>query len=321
MFIAFVGDVMLGRLVNEFIHNYGFRYPLGNIAPVLKKADLVFGNLECAITSFDQEWPHPKAFYFRVDLMAIETLKYAGFDYVSLANNHVLDYQEKGLLDTIKYLNKAGIAYAGAGKNIKEAAKPATLSANKTKIAVLSYADHPEDFAASSNSGINYTEINTKEEIFSRIRLAIEKAKAVSDLVVFSIHWGPNMRQRPTKDFVEFAHAVMDAGADIFHGHSAHIFQGIELYKNKMIFYDCGDFVDDYYVGPEETNDQQLIFFVKIRDDKIKEIELIPLYINMCQVNLAEFEVFDEIAARIEKLSKEFGTKVQRKNNKIFIEV
>ncbi len=319
--LAFVGDIMLGRLVNKFANNYGFRYPMDNVAPVLNKADLVFGNLECAITSHEKQWPHTKAFYFHADPIAVDTLKYAGIDYVSLANNHVLDYQEQGLFDTIKHLDKAGIAHAGAGKNVEEAERHALLSAGEMKIAVLSFADHPEDFKATeSKPGINYTEISAGEK-FGRIELSIEKAREYSDLVVFSAHWGPNMRQRPTKDFIKFAHAVIDAGADIFHGHSAHIFQGIEIYNKKPIFYDCGDFVDDYYVGPGEKNDQQLIFSVKTENKVIKEIELVPLYINMCQVNLAEYEIYDEIAERISELSKEFGTKTKIKDDGILIKV
>jgi poly-gamma-glutamate capsule biosynthesis protein CapA/YwtB (metallophosphatase superfamily) len=85
---------------------------------------------------------------------------------------------------------------------------------------------------------------------------SIQPARATgADLVVFSIHWGPNMRQAPPDEFKQFARAVLDAGADIFHGHSAHIFQGIEIYKGKPILYDIGDLIDDYYVDIVNKND------------------------------------------------------------------
>ena len=319
MLLAFVGDIMLGRLVNEFIHNYGYRYPMGNVVPVLKKADLIFGNLECVLSSYDKPFQKPRAFYFRADPIAVKSLKYAGFDYVSLANNHAMDFQEQGLLDTIKILDKNKIAHAGTGRNIEEARKPAILTKKGMRIAVLSFADHFEDYAATEKSGgINYIPISLKEKDFSMVRDAIKQAKAVSDLVVFSIHWGPNMRQRPTRLFREFARAVIDCGADIFHGHSAHIFQGIEIYKGKPILYDCGDFVDDYYVG-EDKNDEQLIFFIIVgKDNNIEKLELVPLFISSCQVNFAEYETFERICERIKLLSKEMGTKVERKDG-IFV--
>ena len=118
--------------------------------------------------------------------------------------------------------------------------------------------------AEKRKAGFNYILVSLSDKNFSKIRQSIKDAKKQADIVVFSIHWGPNMRQYPPKDFVEFAHAVMDAGADIFHGHSAHVFQPIEIYNGKPIFYDCGDFIDDYAVDIDLRNDYALLYNVII---------------------------------------------------------
>lgn len=319
MLLAFAGDIMMGRMVNEFISAYGPGYPWGNVLSTLKKADIFIANLECVISSYDKRWTKPKAFYFRAKPLAIETLKLANVSCVNLANNHTLDYQEQGLLETIELLDTAGIRHCGAGKNIYEAMKPAILE-KKFKAAVLGFADQERDFAAAETKpGINYIPIDLKEKNLTKVRDTVKSAKSIADLVIFSMHWGPNMALRPSKIFTEFAHRVIDFGADIFHGHSAHLFQGIEIYRNKLIMYDTGDLVDDYYVG-EDKNDQQLLFFVKVTD-RIEKIEMIPLHISNCQVNLASEFTFDEICGRMTKLSAEFVTKIRKKIDRMVIEL
>jgi poly-gamma-glutamate capsule biosynthesis protein CapA/YwtB (metallophosphatase superfamily) len=113
------------------------------------------------------------------------------------------------------------------------------------------------------------------------------------------------MRHVPTQEFKDFAHAVMDAGADVFHGHSAHVFQGIEIYRGKPIFYNTGDLTDDYYVDEAHQSDQQLLFLVYATAEGVERIELIPLLIFYMQVNRATGAVFDEIGQRTGELSRD----------------
>ena len=155
-----------------------------------------------------------------------------------------------------------------------------------------------------------------------RVREAIASARTQgADLVVFSIHWGPNMRQTPTPEFVEFAHTVMDSGADIFHGHSAHLFQAVEIYKGKVILFDTGDLIDDYYVDPKLRNDQQMLFVVTVTGGGIRRVDLIPLHIDRMQVNLARGETFDAIKKRTRRLSKPFGTEIHADDTRLWIDV
>jgi poly-gamma-glutamate capsule biosynthesis protein CapA/YwtB (metallophosphatase superfamily) len=321
--LAFKGDVMLGRLVNEMIRHRGASYVWGDTLPLIKKADLRLINLECVIAKDGTPWDKtPKMFFFRTDPHAIDVLKIAGVNYVSLANNHTLDFGEEALLEMLNRLDEAGIAHTGAGRNLREASKPAVIEAGGLRVGVVSFTDNEPAFAATETSpGTNYIPITLANKIVKRVRAAIDEARSVADLVVFSIHWGPNMREKPTKAFREFAHAVIEMGVDIFHGHSAHIFQGIEIYGGKVIMYDTGDFIDDYYVGPGEKNDQQLLFLVMVSRGKIKRVEMIPVEISMCQVNIAKGDVHKEISERMIKLSEELGTAVKKKNSRLVVDV
>jgi poly-gamma-glutamate synthesis protein (capsule biosynthesis protein) len=123
------------------------------------------------------------------------------------------------------------------------------------------------------------------------------------------------MREEPGKKNIGFAHDMIDHGADIIHGHSAHIFQGIEIYHRKLIFYDTGDFVDDYRVDPELKNDHSFFYRVEISKQGIKKVRLIPVLISNYQVNLATGKDYEWNIKRIQSLSSKFGTVVDEKGN------
>lgn len=321
--LALAGDVMLGRWVNELIQKYGPLYPWGDLLPLLQEADLFLINLECVIAESGDPFQPPRVFYFRADPDAIDVLTTAGVDYVTLSNNHAMDFQEPALLETIRRLDEHGIAHAGAGKDIEEASRFALLEAKGVKVGVVAFADHFKEYAATEDSpGTNIIPITLQEPNFSRVERSIQTVRdAGADLVVFSIHWGPNMRHIPHQEFRAFARAVMDAGADIFHGHSAHVFQGIEIYKGKLILYDTGDLIDDYTVFEEHQNDQQLLFLITVTAYGVKRVELVPVLISKGQVNLAKGEVFDQIYNRIRERSAEMGTRVWREGDRLAIDV
>lgn len=322
--IALVGDVMLGRLMNDVIHTNGPLYPWGNTLPLLREADLTVINLECVIAADGRPWTRtPKVFHFRADPEAIEVLKAAGIDYVSLANNHSLDFEEVALLEMLRRLDDAGIAHSGAGRNLEEAQRPAWLRAKGRRIAVLSFTDNEPAWAATSTSpGVNFIPIDRRGTRLARFKSTIRQAREDgADLVITSAHWGPNMRQRPSPSFVAFAHEVMNAGSDVFHGHSAHIFQGIEIYAGKPIFYDTGDFVDDYAVDERLRNDQSALFRLCVQDGQVRHVDVFPVLIQDFQVNLATGRDFDQIAKRMQTLCAEMGTTVEVERQRLRVTV
>lgn len=314
------GDVMLGRLVKNAIDQFGPEYPLGKIAPIMQRGDLTLVNLECAITNSDQIWSgEPKAFYFGAPLNAIKSLTHAGVNIVSLANNHILDFDITGLFDSIDELNRANIYHAGAGKNEQEAYSPVVFIKKNIKFGMAAFCDHQEDFAADQNKpGVAYINFNSHaikkslDDIQAAYRL-LEAQK--TDYPILSLHWGPNMVERPSSQFVEIAHSVIEMGYKLLFGHSAHVFQGIEIYHGCPIIYAAGDLVDDYYVDDYFKNDHQLLFELEMIDNQINTIMLYPVFINNCKVIPAIGNHFEYTAQRMRYLCREMGTVVNRIDN------
>lgn len=301
--IGLAGDTMLGRIVNEKLKNNDYRSIWGNLLQDLRKNDLNLVNLETTFTKNSKAVP--KVFNFKSDPKNVAALIEANIHAVSIANNHILDFGVEGLKETITTLDNASIAHVGAGKNAQQAAKPAVIEKNGIRIGIIGYTDYDHDWAAGPNKpGVNYLRIGDIE----RVKEDISKIRNDVDFIIATLHWGPNMRQRPPKQFQEFAHQMINAGIDIIHGHSAHIFQGIEWYHKKLILYDTGDFVDDYRIDPELRNDQSFLFNVILSKDGIKDLKLIPLLIGDLQVNKATGKEREEIIEKIKKLSKELGT-------------
>jgi poly-gamma-glutamate synthesis protein (capsule biosynthesis protein) len=147
-------------------------------------------------------------------------------------------------------------------------------------------------------------------EAFAGVRSAVDEAQRYADIVVFSIHWGPNMRARPTRVFQAFARQVIDAGADIFWGHSAHVVQGIELWNRGVILYDTGDFIDDYAVDAVLRNDLSALFLVHITPTGAMDIELLPVQIDDMQVNVARGDARELLGRRLATLCAEMGTEL-----------
>jgi poly-gamma-glutamate capsule biosynthesis protein CapA/YwtB (metallophosphatase superfamily) len=313
--LALAGDVMLGRLVDETIATRGFAYPWGDLLPVLHGADRVLINLECVLTARTERWREPdgsyKAFYFRADPAVVETLRQGRVAFAGLANNHSGDFGLEGLLDTLRILDEAGILHAGAGHTLAEARRPASLAVDDSRIAVVACADYPRAWAATPTSpGINYLPVSVDPADFAAVEEALAAARREADLLIFSIHWGPNMRARPTAEFRRFARRVIEAGADVFWGHSAHVPQGIEVYQGRPILYDTGDFVDDYAVDEELRNDLSALFLLRVRPPAVEGLELLPVHIGRMQVNLARGADRDWIVRRLTELSAEFGTRL-----------
>jgi poly-gamma-glutamate capsule biosynthesis protein CapA/YwtB (metallophosphatase superfamily) len=283
---------------------------------VLRSTDLNIVNLETTLTNSNKRVF--KIFNFRASPDKIKSLTEANISIVNLANNHILDFAEEGLIETLETLEAAGIKYVGAGENIHEASKPVILSKKNISIGVLGLTDNEPGWKAGAfTSGVNYINISNKNDR-NQALLNIDQLRKKTDIVIVSIHWGPNMKEVPNKRFIDFAHEMIQHGADIIHGHSAHNFQGIEVCDQKHIFYDTGDFVDDYVVHPDLKNDHSFFYRVEVDKAGVIKTELIPVLISNCQVNLATEEDSKWSLQRIQHLSEKFGTKVNGKGEIVF---
>ena len=311
--LGIAGDVMLGRLVNDDIRETGPEHPWGDLRPTLRSLDAFLVNLECALTSRVEKWRNGyyRPFHFRADPAAVDTLHAGRVNVASIANNHIGDFGPEGLLDTIAALDRAGIAHAGAGRDLGAARAPALLQVGALRVAVLAFADYPDTWAATGSlPGMNFARVSVSDEDFTSVANAIAAARAQTDLVIFSIHWGPNMREHPPDEFRHFAHRVIDSGAAVFWGHSAHILQGVEYRDGAAILYDTGDFIDDYAVDQELRNDLSALFIIDALPHGVTSVSICPVRIDKMQVNRALGDDHAWIIRRMETLCADFGSVV-----------
>jgi poly-gamma-glutamate capsule biosynthesis protein CapA/YwtB (metallophosphatase superfamily) len=301
--LALAGDTMLGRKVARELER---RPPQSLVEPALaeltRAADLFVLNLECCIS--ERGAPVPKVFNFRAPPTAVEALLHLGVDCVTLANNHALDYGTEALLDTFEHLRAAGIAWAGAGENVKEARTPAVVKG----LPIVAFCDHEPDFAAGPDRpGIAYADLRPGVPDWLR-----ERAQGA----LVCPHWGPNMTASPLPHVRAAARELRESGAKLVAGTSAHVFQGVE----GNVLYDLGDFLDDYAVHPQLRNDYGLLFLVELDPDGLRGIEAVPLKLEFAYTRLARGEESAWIRHRFRDACAAFGSEVLEEDGRLVIE-
>ncbi|MFL6184945.1 MAG: CapA family protein, partial [Actinomycetes bacterium] len=305
---------MLGRGVGQALARTP---PEGLVAPevraVLGQADLVVLNLECCISERGRPWDAPgKPFWFRAPPRAVELLVLLGADCVTLANNHALDYGVDALADTLDLLAGAGIATVGAGPDLARARRPATLAAGGLRVAVLGVTDHPPDFAAGPDRpGVAFADLGRRLPDW----LAQAVAAADAEVVLVTPHWGPNMTSEPVGHVRRAAAALLEAGATLVAGHSAHVPHGVA----GRVLYDLGDFLDDYRVDPRLRNDLGLLFLVTLDGQGPVRLEALPLKLEFCHTRLATGADAAWMGRRFRSACAALGTTVDQEANRLTI--
>ncbi|MFB6303447.1 MAG: CapA family protein [Haloferacaceae archaeon] len=311
--LGLTGDVMLGRKVQERQRNRPPEAVWGNLLDGLRALDGLLVNLECALSTRGKRWTRThRPFHFRADpSWAVPALDAAGVDCCALANNHILDFGAVALRDTLDALDGAGIERAGAGRDLDEALSPARFPVGGLDVAVVSFTDNTPEYAADADGpGTAHVEMDPAvDPTRDRVSEALWRAREGDpDLLVASLHWGPNMVVDPPPEFEAFGRWLVDRGVDLVHGHSAHVFQGIEVYDGAPIIYDAGDFVDDYAVDRDLRNDRSFLFEALVDADGVTELRLRPVEIRGCSVHAAAGETARWCRDRMRELSEPFGT-------------
>lgn len=314
MQIALTGDVMLGRLVSATILEPPILPPTmvwGDVLPLLLEADLRLINLECVISHTGRKWrPQEKAFHFRAVPRAIDVLRAARIDCVTLANNHVLDYGPDALLECLTLLHRGDILHTGAGRNLEEALRPAIIDCEGTRVAVVALTDNePEWEAAEQQPGVNvirYDERGLLEPYRTRLSQAIEHARQQAQFIIISAHVGPNWG-RPSQAIRTLARQLLNLGGDLYWGHSNHTPQGIEVYEGKAILYSTGDFIDDYAVDRTERNDLSFLYLLQWDHRHLESLHFYPVRIENCCVRLAHGREAAFLARRMQTQCEAFG--------------
>jgi poly-gamma-glutamate capsule biosynthesis protein CapA/YwtB (metallophosphatase superfamily) len=311
--LCLIGDVMLGRLVNDALSRRPPDWVWGDTLDLLAGADWRACNLECVLTGRIEPAFPGKTFHFRSDPDNVAALEAAGIDAVSLANNHVLDFGPRALVEMLEMLDRRGIGHAGAGAHLAEARRPAVTDVGGVRVGLLAASDNEPGWAATdARPGIFHLPTDPASPgVREQLLPAVRDAAGRVDLLVVSLHWGSNWGFRPPVGHRSLADTLIACGADVVFGHSAHVFRGIEVRRGRPIIYGAGDFVDDYAVHPVERNDQSLVVLVETEGRRVVRLRLRPTVIRGMQARLARDREAEEILERLALLSIEQGTAVE----------
>ncbi|MCU0846258.1 MAG: CapA family protein [Spirochaetes bacterium] len=266
--ILFIGDILLSNEVEKRILAHGTGYPFAKIKDDMKKYNFIVGNLEAPISTRGEMY-EDKAYQFEVDPYVAACLKDLEIDAVSISNNHLLDYGEEGMYDTIYYLRQWQIMHTGAGKNLEEAKRPAVFRCGPTEICLLSYCTRPplDYFATEDSAGISPFHPEAAYEDITRL-------KKEGNIVLVLMHWGIEQTKKPQAIQKYYARKMIDAGADGIVGHHPHWPQGVEIYKGKPIIYSLGNFINGFYNKIEKDNIMAALYY---HGNRLKKIEIIPI--------------------------------------------
>jgi poly-gamma-glutamate capsule biosynthesis protein CapA/YwtB (metallophosphatase superfamily) len=279
---------------------------------IASSLDLLICNLECCISSRGRptERVRGKPFFFKAPEAAVASLEAVGVDAAGLANNHALDFGAEALADTVRYLSAAGIVTAGAGPTLEVACRGVVVDGPGFKLGLVAVSDHPGAYAAGDDDwGIAFA--NLEHDAPAWLLDEVGRLRQTCDLVVAFPHWGPNMTERPTPGRRRVAAELLNAGAHLVAGHSAHVFHGIEQTDRGFVAYDLGDALDDYAVDPRLRNDLGVLTVWHVGPEG-ESLELVGLSLDYCHTRLAEGDDADWIAKRLRDACHELGTSVAR---------
>jgi poly-gamma-glutamate capsule biosynthesis protein CapA/YwtB (metallophosphatase superfamily) len=307
------------RANGRILRPVSFEYPWGAALAELRSAApaIYLVNLETAITRSEDF--QPKGISYRMSPDNAQCLASAGIKCCVLANNHVLDWGEAGLIDTLDNVRKLGIRAVGAGRNAVEAQSPAILTIDQKRwlivFAVASVTSGiPKNWAAGENSpGLNLLpELSDAGAL--RLARQIMHLKRAEDIVIVSIHWGANWGYFVPEDQVRFAHRLIDeAGVSVVFGHSSHHAKAIERYRHGLIQYGCGDFLNDYegISGREEYRDDLVLLYALDFDGGgPQKLELLPFQIRRFQLVHPSPEDVLWLKHTLDRESRAFGIAV-----------
>ena len=307
--IAAVGDMMLARGVQRHIDTTGYDRPLSNVAGYLNSFDVATGNLESPISDLGARLD--KMYAFRANPPIMPELVRAGFDVLTVANNHSFDYGLVCFTDCLERLSHAGIFPVGGGKNLDEALQPAFITVKGKRLGWLAFND----------TGTNYIGRDRPacapayhEWVFA----AIAETRPLCDILFVHIHWGEEYYQYPTDRQIELGRAMIDSGVDVVLGHHPHYWEGVEFYNGGLIAYSMGNFVFDQY---DYMNNLTGILELSFRGDSLISVAITPVEMldHRAEPHIVRGELAGVFAGYIDEASRMFSTDVELRDDKIHL--
>jgi poly-gamma-glutamate synthesis protein (capsule biosynthesis protein) len=309
--IIAAGDIMLSGSSIPVLEKKGYDYAFSDLslAKLIKDADISFANLEYPITKKGKP-NKDKKFVFKGSVKSFKAIKNAGFDMLSLANNHIMDYGEKGLVSTLQACRKYGMTCTGADENLSQACSAGVIKRRDVRVALLSYSmTFPKEYWATDETpGTAYGDKLTVVE-------DIALARQIADIVMASFHWGAELMTEPKPYQIEMAHLAIESGADMVFGHHPHVPQGIEIYKGKPVFYSLGNYAFGSY-----SKNSPISFIARITAGKkgVTGIRVYPVIVDNFKTGFKPEAAKNEEARLIidylAEISAPFGTRIIYEN-------
>lgn len=247
MKIIIAGDFSPRYELNKIIDTGNYALLFDEIIPYISISDYAIVNFETVIPTLDSKPIRKCGPNLRTSAHAVDAIKYAGFNIVTIANNHVYDFGDAGLEYTLNILKDKGVNYVGAGKNLNEASRILVLEKGDIKVALINCCEHEFSIVTDEHCGCN--PINPIHQYYD-----IKKAKDECDYVVVIVHGGHEHFQLPSLRMQEAYRFFIDAGADVVVNHHQHCYSGMEEYNGKYIFYGLGNFLFDKKRGEYTEN-------------------------------------------------------------------
>jgi poly-gamma-glutamate capsule biosynthesis protein CapA/YwtB (metallophosphatase superfamily) len=296
-----------------------FSWPWGEALQALDELspDLRIVNLETSITTSDDIQPH-KAVLYRMHPGNVSCLTAARLDACTLANNHVLDFGVRGLEDTLGVLTQAGLGSAGAGRDEQQAWRPLALTAGGHRVLVWSVGSPssgvPRSWAAApGHPGVAFLSEDSEADadaLCERVRLT----KQPGDIAVVSVHWGSNWGYDVPRAQVRLAHQLIDNGVDVVHGHSSHHPRPVEVHRDRLVLYGCGDLINDYegIGGHEQFRGDLRLMYVASLDPVggLRQLRMVPLRSRRMRLQLATHQDATWLDRALRKASRRFGSRI-----------
>lgn len=295
LILNFGGDLTFANHFQTHVKKH-YTYPFAKF-PEFAAADISMANLETTFTFSDSA--QPKMFTFKADPAYVNVLKNGGIDIVTIANNHIYDFGQEGLINTMAYLDSAGIDYVGAGINKQMAHRPVIKEVKGIRIGFLGYYGlkrHSDSHPATDDSA------GTALRKLKLIRRDIRALRDSVNLIVVNFHWGLEKEHVPQEEQIFFAHKTIDYGADLIIGHHPHVLQGIERYKNRYIVYSLGNFI---FGGNSRTYEQTAVFQARVnsRSRTIEGFRILPVEVRYWQPRLMRGKVAEALVDSLKKYS------------------
>jgi poly-gamma-glutamate synthesis protein (capsule biosynthesis protein) len=304
-----VGDILLDRGTRASIRQHGVDFPFEAVAGLIRGFDLAYANLESPVSSRGRSTG--KLYCFRGDTNFFTGVQNAGFDIISIANNHTIDWGQTAFFDTKDIIEDRGLIPVGFASAAAAAPAPVMIEKNGLRFAFFAGVGAPLRGVIWPLSLSGPCQADS-----AALAASVREIRPDVDFVICGMHWGEEYVYRPMAENVRWAHLLVDAGADLIVGSHPHILQSIEVYKDRLILYSLGNFVYDQHKTYQR---QSGIFTCVFRKGKIDSAAFIPAFLNDFRPGLVQGKDFDSIAARMKEISMDYHARFRAGGDRLFI--